>query len=65
MVLLKVGMNTSLKDKKVRFENQYLHVESIDGNIISTPIRWYEEFQDATFNQIINYTFICANTGIE
>ncbi|WP_133512907.1 DUF2442 domain-containing protein [Candidatus Thiosymbion oneisti] len=58
-------MNASLKGKKVRFDDQYLHVELVDGRIISTPIRWYKELQNATFNQITNYTFICANTGIE
>ena len=58
-------MNTSVEGKKVRFDDQYLHVELVDRRIISTPIRWYKELQNATFNQIANYRFICANTGIE
>ncbi len=58
-------MNTLIKGKKVRFDDQYLHVELADGRIISTPIKWYKELQNATINQISNYKFICKNTGIE
>ena len=58
-------MNTSSKGKTVRFDDQYLHVELNDGRIISTPMVWYKELQNATINQILNYKFICANTGIE
>lgn len=58
-------MNTSVKGKSLRFDDQYLHVELVDGRIISTPITWYKELQNATINQIANYRFICANTGIE
>ncbi len=58
-------MNTSIKGKTVRFDDLYLHVELTDGRIISTPMSWYEELQNATFKQLSNCCFICGNTGIE
>jgi hypothetical protein len=58
-------MSTSVKGKSVRFDDHYLHVDLIDGRIISTPMAWYKELQNATFKQISSYQFICANTGIE
>ena len=58
-------MNTSSKGKTVRFDDLYLHVELADGRVISTPMNWYEELQNATFKQIANCHFICGNTGIE
>ena len=58
-------MNTSIKGKQVRFDDHYLHVDLLDGRIISTPMSWYSELQNATFKQISNYKFICGDTGIE
>jgi hypothetical protein len=58
-------MTTSAKGKQVRFDDRYLHVELLDGRVISTPMVWYGELQNATFRQLSNYRFICANTGIE
>lgn len=58
-------MNTSIKGKAVRFDHLHLHVELADGRIISTPMNWYEELQNATFKQIANYRFICGDTGVE
>jgi hypothetical protein len=58
-------MNTLIQGKKVQFDSNYLHVELLDGRIISTPMNWYKELQHATFKQLINYRFICADTGIE
>ena len=58
-------MNISLKGKVVRFDNRYLHVDLFDGRIISTPMDWYKELQNASFKEISNYHFICDNTGIE
>ena len=58
-------MSTLVKGKCIRFDDRYLHVELIDGRIISTPMKWYAELQNATLKQISNYHFICGNTGIE
>jgi len=58
-------MTTSIKGKSVRFDDRYLHVELADGRIISTPMLWYKELQNATYKQLSNYQFICGSTGIE
>lgn len=54
-----------LKGKSVHFDEDYLHVELKDGRIISTPMKWYRELQEATLQQLQNYRFICQGTGIE
>lgn len=54
-----------LRAKEVRFDDSYLHVVLEDKRIISTPLEWYEPFQDATFSQLKNYKLICMDTGIE
>jgi hypothetical protein len=58
-------MNSSIKGKSVHFDEQYLHVELSDKRIISTPMEWYPELQNASMCQIKNYRFICKATGIE
>ena len=58
-------MNTLVKGKDVHFDDRYLHVELEDGRVISTPIFWYKELQDASLLQLKNYQFICRGTGIE
>ncbi len=58
-------MNTSVRGKSVRFDNRYLHVDLLDGRIISTPIEWYRELQGASFKELLNYHFICEDSGIE
>jgi hypothetical protein len=58
-------MNTLIKGKSIHFDDRYLHVELEDERVISTPITWYKELQNATFSQLKNYRFICQNTGIE
>ena len=58
-------MNISTKGKSVHFDDRYLHVELDDGRIISTPMTWYSELQNATLQQLSNYQFICQGTGIE
>ena len=58
-------MNTSVKGKSVHFDDRYLHVELEDGRLISTPMDWYKELQEATVKEISNYSFICHATGIE
>ena len=58
-------MNTLVKGKSVHFDDRYLHVELEDGRIISTPMSWYKELQEANFKQLMDYVFICRATGIE
>ncbi len=58
-------MNIFLKGKSVSFNDKYLHVELDDGRIISTPMSWYKELQDASFKQLTNYNLICNGTGVE
>lgn len=56
---------STIKGKKVFFNNNYLSVELADGRIITTPLDWYPELKNATIEQIANYKFICRKTGIE
>lgn len=58
-------MSISIKGKSVHVDDRYLHVELEDGRIISTPMAWYKELQEATLKQLANYQFICQETGIE
>ena len=60
-----IRYHTSITAKAVHFDEQYLHVELTDRRILSTPIEWYPELQQATLAQLKHYTFICRNTGIE
>ena len=55
-------MNTLIKGKSVHFDDRYLHVELEDGRIISTPMSWYKELQEAS---LAHYVFICRATGVE
>jgi len=57
-------MNFS-KGKAVHIDERYLHVELKDGRVISTPMSWYPELQNATLAQLADYRFICRGTGIE
>jgi len=57
-------MNT-LKGKTIHFDDRSLHVELENGRIISTPMTWYQELQQASLNQLSNYQFICHGTRIE
>jgi hypothetical protein len=65
MILRENGMNTLIKGKTVHFDDRYLHVELEDERVISTPIFWYKELQNASLLQLRNYKFICQDTGIE
>jgi len=58
-------MNTLVKGKSVHFDDRYLHVELEDGRLISTPMSWYKELQEASVKEVSNYVFICQETGIE
>ena len=54
-----------VKGKAVHFDDKYLSVELEDGRVISTPMEWYRELQQAPCAQLKNYGFICQGTGIE
>lgn len=58
-------MTTLVKGKSIHFDDRYLHVELEDGRIISTPMSWYKELQEAQFKQLSKWRFICHGTGIE
>ena len=57
-------MNT-LKAEEVHFTDSHLNVKLNDGRIISTPLNWYPELQNATVQQLKNSKLICRGTGIE
>ena len=54
-----------LKAKKVAFDENYLIVTLEDERIISTPLKWYKELENAKIKELKNWRFICDNTGIE
>lgn len=56
---------SGLKGKNVRLDDRYLHVELEDGRVISTPMSWYPELEQASLTVLKNYQFICDGTGIE
>ena len=58
-------MNILVKGKSVHFDDRYLHVELEDGRLISTPMDWYKELQEATVKEVSSCVFICQKTGIE
>ncbi len=65
MSLSQNGKNFSIEAKNVRFDDTYLHIELMDGRIISTPLDWYKELKNANLPQLKNWKFICKGTGIE
>jgi hypothetical protein len=54
-----------LTAKQVHIDEQFLHVDLMDGRRISTPLDWYPELLNASINQLKDYHLICDNTGIE
>ena len=54
-----------LKGKDVHIDDRYLHVELEDGRVISTPVSWYPELEQASISDFRKYRFICDGTGIE
>ncbi|BCG64359.1 MAG: hypothetical protein methR_P2132 [Methyloprofundus sp.] len=54
----------ALKGESVHFDDKYLRVELKDGRVILTPMHWYAELQEASLLQLLNYQFICHDTGI-
>ena len=63
--VVKGGGMSTLKIKDVHFTDSYLNIKLNDGRIISTPLDWYRELQDATVKQLKDYKLICRGTGIE
>lgn len=56
---------TGLTAKQVHLDEQFLHVDLVDGRRISTPLNWYPELLNASIKQIKDYRLICDGTGIE
>jgi len=56
---------TGFRGKALHYDDRYLHVELEDGRIISTPMGWYPELQEASLRELANHRFICRGTGIE
>ncbi len=56
---------SGFQGKALHFDDRRLHVELRDGRIISTPMEWYPELQEASLKQLSDYQFICRGTGIE
>ncbi|MWV68628.1 DUF2442 domain-containing protein [Helicobacter saguini] len=54
-----------LKAKNVSFNENYLNVTLEDERIISTPLKWYKELENASIKELKKWRFICDNTGIE
>lgn len=51
--------------KSLDMDNKYLHIEVVDGRIISTPLTWYKSLMSASPEQRANYRLIARNTMIE
>ena len=58
-------MDTLIKAKNVRFDEEYLIVYLEDERIIQTPLKWYKELENASLKELKNWRFICNQTGIE
>jgi hypothetical protein len=54
-----------LTAKQVHVDEQFLHVDLVDGRRISTPLDWYPELLNASIKQVKDYCLICDGTGIE
>lgn len=54
-----------LAGKAVHIDDQFLHVDLMDGRRISTPLNWYPTLEKASIAQVKTYAFICDATGIE
>ena len=44
-------MNALIKAKSVHFDDCYLYAELEDGCLISTPMNWYKELQEASVKE--------------
>lgn len=54
-----------IQGRRVRLDNQYLHIEMVDGRILSIPLVWYEPLALATPEQRASCRLIARNTMIE
>jgi hypothetical protein len=51
--------------KRLQVDDKYLHIEVVDGRIISTPLTWYKALVSASPEQRTDYKLIARNTMIE
>ena len=51
--------------KRLQVDDKYLHIEVVDGRIISTPLTWYRPLVSASPEQRTNYKLIARSTMIE
>jgi len=54
-----------IQGKSVRLDEQYLHIEMIDGRILSIPVTWYKSLALASPEQRVSCRLIARNTMIE
>ncbi len=54
-----------IQGQSVRLDNQYLHIEMVDGRILSVPLIWYRRLDLATPEQRASFRLIARNTMIE
>ena len=48
----------------VRFDEDMLHVQLLDGREISVPLEWFPKLRDATEEQRANWRLIGKGVGI-
>jgi hypothetical protein len=48
----------------VRFDEDMLHVQLLDGREISVPLEWFPKLRDATEKQRANWRLIGKGVGI-
>ncbi|MEB3189315.1 MAG: DUF2442 domain-containing protein [Snowella sp.] len=54
-----------IQGKSVEVNENYLHIEVIDGRIISIPLSWYKPLVLASSEQREQFRLIARNTMIE
>lgn len=50
--------------KTVSFDQEFLHVEMVDGRQVSAPLAWYPRLAGATPEQLSQWTLIGGGYGI-
>ncbi len=54
-----------IQGKSVEVNENYLHIEVVDGRIISIPLSWYKPLVLASSEQRERFRLIARNTMIE
>jgi hypothetical protein len=54
-----------IQGKNIKLDATYLHIEVLDGRIISIPLKWYKTLVLASFSQREQFRLIARNTMIE